>query len=163
MLPLTENDVRESFINASRRERTAAALPENFGNLDWDALDFLGWRDPKLPAVGYVVGPAGGSILGIMLREVDGKTRSRPQCSWCEDVLLPNDVVYFNAKRAGKAGRNGNTVGTLACANFECSANARRLPPLPYPGFDLETGRQRRIAELRSNFVNFAQRVGDGG
>lgn len=161
MLPMTEPDLRESFINASRRERTELTLPDDFGALDWGSLDFLGWRDAKLPAVGYVVGVSAGRLVGVMLREVNGRTRSRPQCSWCEDVLLPNDVVYFNAKRAGKAGRNGNTVSTLVCAGFECSANARRLPPLPYPGFDLESGRQRRIVELRGNFENFVQRIND--
>ncbi|MCQ9165526.1 FBP domain-containing protein [Arthrobacter sp. STN4] len=163
MQPMTENDLRDSLINASRRERTALALPADFDTLDWENLDFLGWRDAKLPAVGYVVGACEGGPVGIMLREVDSKARSRPQCSWCEDVLLPNDVVYFNARRAGKAGRNGNTVGTLACSHFECSANARRLPPLPYPGFDLESGRQRRIVGLRGNFASFVRKVRDDG
>ncbi len=44
-----------------------------------------------------------------MFRKAEGKTRSRPQCSWCEDVNLPNDVTFFNAKQAGPAGRNGDT------------------------------------------------------
>lgn len=161
MHALTEQQIRDSLINASRRERTALTLPAGFDTLPWDALEFLGWRDAKFPQVGYVVRESKGTTEGVMLRQVDGRTRSRPQCAWCEDVLLPNDVVYFNAKRAGKAGRNGNTVSTLVCASFECSANVRSLPPLPYPGFDLETGRQRRIAALQENIGNFVQRVTD--
>ena len=52
MLALTEKEIRASFINASVRERTSATLPVGFADLEWDRLDFLGWRDPKLPQVG---------------------------------------------------------------------------------------------------------------
>ena len=124
MHPLTENQIRASFINTSQRERNAVAMPE-LANINWDEVDFLGWRDRKIDNVGYVVVWLGEEPVGVMLRTGNGRTRARPQCSWCEDVHLPNDVVFFSAKRAGQAGRNGNTVGTLVCAGFECSANAQ--------------------------------------
>ncbi|SEB73390.1 FBP C-terminal treble-clef zinc-finger [Paramicrobacterium humi] len=161
MLSLTEKQIRASFINASVRERSALTLPANFDDLDWDALDFLGWRDPKLPKVGYVVAVLDGQPVGIMLKQAEAKTRTRPQCSWCEDVHLPNDVVFYSAKRAGQSGRNGNTVGTLVCANFECSANARRRPPTAYIGFDVEAARQRQIEALRANVGNFLRDIRD--
>ncbi len=152
MKQLTAADVRASFINTSLRERKAITLPAEFDTLVWTDLDYLGWKDPKLPTIGYVVSHLEDGPTGIMLRQSDGHTRSRPQCSWCEDVTLPNDVQYFNARRAGPAGRAGNTVSTLVCANFECSANVRKLPPLAYTGFDREAARVKRIErlELRS-------------
>ncbi|GAA4373143.1 FBP domain-containing protein [Paeniglutamicibacter cryotolerans] len=119
MLPLNEKQIRSSFLNASLRERKAITLPTGFDELEWDALDFLGWRDEKIPAFGYVVGEVDGAPVGVLMRQIDGKTRNRPQCSWCEDVNLPNDVVFFNAKRGGQAGRNGDTLGMLVCAKFE--------------------------------------------
>ncbi len=121
MLPLTDERIRASFINASLRERKALTLPE-LDDIRWGELDYLGWRDPKYPQLGYVVAELGGSAVGVLLRQSEGRTRSRPQCSWCEDVLLPNDVVLFVAKRAGDAGRKGDTVGTLVCS----SSNALR-------------------------------------
>ena len=102
------------------------------------------------------------SPVGVLLRQADGRIRSRPQCSWCEDVHLPNDVVFFIAKRAGKAGRNGNTLGTLVCAEFECSANVRKRPPTAYVGFDVEAARQHRIDALRTHVDAFLRRVQDG-
>jgi len=160
MHPLTENQIRASFINTSQRERNAVAMPE-LANINWDEVDFLGWRDRKIDNVGYVVVWLGEEPVGVMLRTGNGRTRARPQCSWCEDVHLPNDVVFFSAKRAGQAGRNGNTVGTLVCAGFECSANARKRPPLAYIGFDVEAARQARIEALQQNVTRFVAAVRD--
>lgn len=161
MHALTEKDLRASFVNASQRERNALTLPADLDEIDWGSTDFVGWRDTKFVLQGYIVVPVDDQPVGILLRESDQRTRTRPQCSWCEDVTLPNDVVFFSAKRAGRAGRNGDTVGTLVCANFECPTNVRRLPPLAYPGFDREAARQRRIDALRENVVNFARDIRD--
>jgi hypothetical protein len=159
MLPLDDTRIRASFINATQRERASVTLPAGFADLDWERFDLLAWRDPKLPKVGYVVIEQDGGHVGVILREADGRIRTRPQCSWCEDVTLPNDVVFYTAKRAGASGRNGDTVGTLACANFECSRNVRRLPPVAYIGFDVEAARQRRIEALREHVIGFVQAV----
>ncbi|MEV8215421.1 FBP domain-containing protein [Leifsonia sp. NPDC077715] len=161
MIPLTENQIRSSFVNASQRERKEATLPD-LAQLRFDDLDYLGWRDRKQPALGYVVAVVDGEPVGVLLRLADGRVRSRPQCSWCEDVHLPNDVVFFIAKRAGKAGRNGNTLGTLVCADFQCSANVRKRPPTAYVGFDVEAARQQRIDALREHVDAFVRRVMDG-
>ncbi|TFC97066.1 MULTISPECIES: FBP domain-containing protein [Cryobacterium] len=162
MLQLSAIDIRSSFINASLRERKALTLPRDFDTLPWDTLDYLGWRDPKIPGIGYVIVDLPEGPVGMLLRQADGKTRTRPQCSWCEDVHLPNEVVFFSIKRAGQAGRNGDTVGTLACAGFECSANVRKLPPVAYVGFDVQAARQRRIEALGVRVSNLARSVRDG-
>lgn len=162
MLALTEKEIRASFINASVRERTSATLPVGFADLEWDRLDFLGWRDPKLPQVGYVVVRVDEDVVGVMLRASEHKARSRPQCVWCEDVTLPNDVVFFSVRRPGPAGRNGDTVGTLVCEGFQCSANVRKPPPPAYLGFDIEAARQHRMAALRENITAFARTLRDG-
>lgn len=162
MLPIDGARIRASFINASQRERAAVTLPADFATLQWDAFDVLGWRDPKLPKVGYVVTETEGGLVGVVLRQSEGRIRTRPQCSWCEDVTLPNDVVFYTAKRSGAAGRNGDTVGILACAGFECSRNVRRLPPVAYLGFDVEAARLHRIEALREHVAGFVQAVREG-
>ena len=161
MLPLTEKQLQTSFINASQREVKNIAYPD-LTDLDWDRLDYLGWRDRKVPGIGYVVIELDGEPTGILLRQTDSKTRSRAQCSWCEDVTLPNDVVLFGAKRSGQAGRNGNTVGTLICDEFQCSANVRKLPPVAYLGFDVEAARLQRIENLRLRADRFIRDIRDG-
>jgi hypothetical protein len=163
MRPLTDKQLRASFINASLRERNSITLPADFSTLDWDTLDFFGWRDPKIAPVGYVVVELDVEPVGVMLRQADGKVRARPQCAWCEDVELPNDVLFFVAKRAGQAGRNGNTVGTLVCAHFECGVNVRRRPASATAGFDPEETKRRRIDTLREHARAFVLNVRDGG
>jgi hypothetical protein len=162
MQPISESTLRVSFINASQRERNNLTLP-HLDSLAWDKLDYLGWRDVKIPSLGYVLVQVDESPVGILLRQSEGTTRSRAQCSWCEDVQLPNDVALFSAKRSGQAGRNGNTVGTLVCANFECSANVRKRPPIAYLGFDVEAARERRIQSLQEHVQAFARDIRDGG
>lgn len=160
MDPLSEQRIRASFVNVSVRERAAIAVPD-LEVIDWSRRDFLGWRDNKSSHLAYVVIDLDGSSVGVMLRQADAAPRSRAQCAWCNDVTLPNDVVLFSARKAGRAGRNGDTIGTLACARFECPANVRRLPPPAYLGFDVEAARQRRIVALGENVRGFVRGVLD--
>lgn len=160
MHAFTEKDIRASFVNASLRERTALVVPP-LADVEWDTLDYLGWRDPKQPLAGFIVVPVDDAPVGILLRQAEQRIRARAQCSWCEDVTLPNDVVFFSAKRAGRAGRNGDTVGTLVCGRFECSGNVRRPMPPAYLGFDVEAARRRRIDALRAHAESFARDIRD--
>ena len=147
-------------MNASRKETSDITLPAGFDTLDWDALDYLGWRDPKIGRRAYAVVPTlDGDLVGILFRQAEASPRSRAQCSWCQDVKLPNDVVFWSAKRSGPAGRNGNTVGTLVCQDFQCSRNVRRTPPLAYEGYDVEGARLQRIEDLQLRVAAFVAEV----
>ncbi|CAQ00964.1 FBP domain-containing protein [Clavibacter sepedonicus] len=159
MLPLTESDIRASLVNASQREKRDLHLPDGFAELRWDRLDFLGWRDPKAPQRGIVVVPVGDELIGVLLQQSATAPRSRAQCTWCQDVRLPNPVGFYAARRAGAAGRNGNTVGTLVCTDFECSANVRKPRPIPYLGFDPEAATAQLIDDLRTRVAAFASDI----
>ena len=163
MLPITDQLIRASFVNASRKEIADLTLPADFADRDWDRLDYLGWRDPRFAKRAYLVVPVEGAHVGVILKQADADPKSRAQCSWCQDVRLPNDVVIFGARRSGHAGRNGNTVGILICSNFECSINVRRLPPVAYLGYDVEAARELRILELRERSQAFAISLRDDG
>ncbi|MDF2991684.1 MAG: translation elongation factor [Microbacterium sp.] len=162
MHALTPSTLRSSFVNVSTRERSALVVPTDLAASDWDRLDYFGWRDPKTPLLGFIVAEVDGTSVGLQLRQAEQPTRSRPQCSWCSDVTLPNDVVFFSARRGGKAGRAGNTVGTLLCSRFECSKNVRRLDPPAYLGHDVAAARDRRIEALRAHIDTFFRDVRDG-
>ncbi|PII84525.1 translation elongation factor [Leucobacter sp. OLJS4] len=163
MLPLNESIIRSSFVNASRREAKDAVLPDFLDAVAWDALDFLGWRDPKFAKRAYVVLPSlDGDPVGVVLRQADAAPRSRAMCSWCRDVRLPNDVVFWSARRVGDAGRRGATVGTLICRDFECSHNVRNDPPPAYEGYDVAAARAQRIDELRLKVAGFADMLVTG-
>jgi hypothetical protein len=159
MLPITVEALRASFVNASRREVTEMTVPD-LDPVDWDGLTFLGWRDPKTPRRAYAVVPTlDGDLVGIALRQAEASPRSRAQCSWCQDVKLPNDVVFYSAKRSGPAGRKGDTVGTLVCQDFQCSRNVRRTPPPAYEGYDVDAARLQRMEDLQLRVAAFATEV----
>lgn len=160
MRPLDERDIRASFLNASRKEVSDLNLPLDFAEIDFDRRDFLGWVDPKLPRRAYVVTWVDDDPVGVLLQRAEQRVLSRAQCSWCEDVTLRNDVQLFVARRAGAAGRKGDTVGVLVCAEFGCNRNVRVLPPLAYQGYDRELAREIRILRLQEHVTGFLGEVG---
>ncbi|MBW8763782.1 MAG: FBP domain-containing protein [Microbacterium sp.] len=159
MRPLDERAIRASFINASRKEVADLNLPVGFADIDFDKLDYLGWVDPKLPRRAYVVARLEDDPVGIFLQRAEQRLAARGQCSWCEDVTLRNDVQLFVARKAGAAGRKGDAVGTLVCAEFGCSRNVRMLPPLAYQGYDRELARDLRILRLQEHVSGFLTEV----
>jgi hypothetical protein len=157
MRPIDERAIRASFRNASRKEASDLNLPAGFRDIDFSRLDYLGWSDPKSPRRAYVLVEVDDTLAGVLLQQAEQRVIARAQCSWCDDVTLRNDVQLFTARKGGAAGRKGDTVGTLVCANFECSANVRRLPPLAYPGFDREAARDQRILRLGEHVRAFVR------
>ncbi len=164
MEPLTDKQIRASFVNASRREAAQAVLPV-LDTLDWERLDYLGWRDRKAPLVAYAVVPVDGTPTGVLLRSTDAKERIRRRavCAWCEDVVATDDVSLYVARRAGASGRRGNTIGTLICTHFLCSANVRRPPTRTEAGSAIEEVRAQMVANriegLRTRSAAFVAEV----
>ena len=103
MQPLTDSFIRSSFVNASRKEVKDMTLTEGFEALtdaDWAKLDFYGWRDPKFARRTYVVLPRLDSEpVGTVLKQAEASPRSRAMCNWHQDPRLPNDVLFWSAKR----------------------------------------------------------------
>ena len=163
MKPLTENEIRASFVNTTRREAKQATLP---ADLDlgprWESLDYLGWVDRSNPQRAYAVVPVDDEPVGLLLRASERTRKARTMCAWCEDAFATSDVTLFVARRAGAAGREGNSLGTLVHADFSCSAHVRRLPNSMEGGLDPQVLVARRVEELRSRSSAFARRVRDG-
>ncbi|MFC7487317.1 FBP domain-containing protein [Knoellia sp. CPCC 206453] len=164
--PLTENEIRSSFVNASKREVSQASLPVLDG-LDWERLEYLGWRDSKRP-LGYAVVVIDDVPTGIILRAAPpptalGGRRRSAICAWCEDPIETKDVSLYVAKRGGAAGRKGDTIGTLICTEFVCSSNVRRKPTFTELGSDDPTDRElfieRRIAGLTERSAKFVAAI----
>lgn len=163
MHALTENQLRASFVNATRREAAQATVPD-LNALDWDRLDYLGWQDRKAPLSAYVVVEHDDGLVGVLLRAGDRtRARRRAVCAWCADVVETADVSLYVARRAGAAGRKGDTIGTLICTDFRCSRNVRRRPTRSEAGTDADAVREqiveRRIADLRERTRAFVTEV----
>ncbi|NYE95754.1 hypothetical protein FHU41_002004 [Psychromicrobium silvestre] len=161
MQELTPDQIRQSFVNASRSEVKAVTFPTDFDAVDWENLDYLGWRDAKMPQRSYLIYPTENGPLGLLLRAPDGGSGKQRKvlCDLCRDVRCETEVYLYVAKRSGPAGRNGNTVGTLICANFRCSGNVRFVPPSKAPHLDAEAIRSRQIGGLKQRIELFFARV----
>ncbi len=131
MRPLTEDDVVASFVNAAPDELRLIALPPDFMLTDWDHLDFLAWRDPRTRSRGYVIAEVDGEPTGVVLRAAEGSSRARSaMCNLCHTMQPGDQVSLFTARKAGPAGRHGDSVGTYMCADLSCHETVRLAAPL---------------------------------
>ncbi|SDK28722.1 FBP domain-containing protein [Nonomuraea jiangxiensis] len=128
MNPITEHDIRTSFINCSKGEARRLNLPRDLAASPWPDLDFLGWRDPGAPERAYLVAERDGGLVGIALRLSQDVRRSFTKSTLCSVCVTPHSgagVALFTAPRVGAAGRQGNTVGLYMCADLACSLYVR--------------------------------------
>lgn len=164
MRPLTEPEVRDSFVNALPAELDRLALPWWFDAALWDSLDYLGWVDPALPERAYLVVAGHDRPTGVVLR----LPKNRPQghralCNLCWTQHKSQGAVLMVARRAGDAGLNHNTIGTYVCADLACSAYVRGLQRSFGGGFLPETlDPDLRIARLQENVASFVGRIAAG-
>ncbi|SDG68279.1 FBP C-terminal treble-clef zinc-finger [Lentzea fradiae] len=126
MKPLTEHDIRASFVNLTKGEAKRMHVPRDLGALPWDDLDFLGWRDPAAPDRSYLVVELDGVVTGVALRRAGKAGHARKTlCAWCLTTHQGDGVSLMTARKAGKSGQMGNSVGAYVCADLACSLYLR--------------------------------------
>lgn len=131
MRPLTEEELRASFVNAAPDELRVIEVPLSARTSDWYHFDFLAWRDPEFRGRGYLVAEVGGQPRGVVLRASESSSRSRAaMCNLCHTMQPGNQVSLFTARRAGDAGAHGDSIGTYICTDLSCHDNVRLAAPL---------------------------------
>ncbi|NKE62748.1 FBP domain-containing protein [Lentzea sp. PSKA42] len=126
MKPLTEHDIRASFVNSTKGEAKRMHVPKDLGDRPWDDLDYLGWRDPAAPDRSYLVIELDGRLVGIALRRASQAGHARKtMCAWCLTTHSGDGVSLMTARKAGKSGQLGNSVGVYLCADLACSLYLR--------------------------------------
>ncbi|WP_405766657.1 FBP domain-containing protein [Streptomyces sp. NBC_01538] len=126
MEPLTEQEIRAAFVNCTKGEAQRLSVPRDLAERPWDDLDFLGWRDPQAPDRAYLVTELDGRPTALALRSsapAFGQTR-RSLCSMCL-TSHTGGVSLMVAPKAGKAGKQGNSVGAYICGDLCCSLYVR--------------------------------------
>src|SRR6478672_3471414 len=101
MNPITEREIRASFVNCSKGEASRVGMPVDLAELPWADLDFLGWRDPGAPERAYLVAERQGRIVGLSLRASGGSARgfaSRSMCSICLTTRTAGGVALMTAR-----------------------------------------------------------------
>ena len=158
MRPMTEDDIRESFENATPEEVRLMAMPGDFILADWDHLDFFAWRDPRTRGRAYVVVEDDGETRGIVLRAAEGTSQARSaMCDLCHTMQPADQVSLFTARKAGAAGDHGDSIGTYICADLSCHEIVRLA--LPLAPSEMRASVDRRIDGTRERAESFVARV----
>lgn len=157
MTPLTESQIRASFVNLTKGAAGRANLPADLDEQPWPDLDYLGWRDPKAPARGYLVTVADDRPCGIALRVPEaGGGRRKTMCDLCRTV---GAVSLMVAPRAGKAGQRGDSVGTYVCTDLDCSAFVRNKRSNGTVVMEERLSVAEKIERLQGNLDTFVARI----
>ena len=161
MQPLSEQQIRRSMVNCSRGEAAKMPLPPNLDTLDWESLDYVGWRDAKAPLRAYLVTWRDGEPVGVALRVADasGARKVSAMCSLCRSTRTGGNVGLFTAKRAGESGRLGNSVGTYVCSDLACSRNARLAKSTREVTVDGTLDPEQRSEGVRTRLAKFIDEV----
>ncbi|EFL36679.1 conserved hypothetical protein [Streptomyces viridochromogenes DSM 40736] len=162
MKPLTEQDIRTSFINCSKGEAKRLAVPRDLAERPWDDLDFLGWRDPGAPDRSYLVVEREGRLVGLSMRFQTAQRGflHRSMCSLCLTTHPRGGVSLMTARKAGPAGREGNSVGVYMCTDLACSFYVRGKK-LPESGSRLDESLtlEAQIERTRGHLAAFLDKV----
>jgi hypothetical protein len=161
MKALSENEIRTSFVNCSKGEARRMRLPL-LREIQWEDLDFLGWRDPGAPERGYLVAEHDGSLVGVALRASTEVRRSFTKSTICSVCVTPHSgtgVALFTAARVGESGRQGNTVGTYLCSDLACSLYVRGKRHSDFRMRFESLTDEERILRLQVNMEGFLSEI----
>ncbi len=162
MRSLTEHDIRTSFVNCSKGEAKRLPLPRDLGQRPWDDLDFLGWRDPGAPDRSYLVTEREGRAVGVTLRFPSSQRGflRRSMCSLCLTTHPGGGVSLMTARKAGPAGREGNSVGLYMCTDLACSLYLRGKKALESGSrFEESLTLEEQIARTRGHLIAFLDKL----
>ncbi|GAA2259941.1 hypothetical protein GCM10010145_32480 [Streptomyces ruber] len=162
MRSLTERDIRASFVNCSKGEAKRLAVPRDLGERPWGDLDFLGWRDPGAPDRSYLVTERDDELVGVTLRfpSVKRGLLHRSLCSLCLTTHPGSGVSLMTARKAGAAGREGNSVGLYMCTDLACSLYIRgKKTPESGGRFEETLTQDEQIARTVGNLSSFLDKL----
>ena len=160
MRPLTQREIRPSFVNCTKGEMSRLHVPHDLASRPWGELDYLGWRDPQSPARGYLVADLDGHVQGIALRAPQSTVGAarRSMCSLCM-TMRSGGVSLMVAPRAGSRGQHDNTVGTYICSDLQCSLSIRGKRRADGPGIPETLSVEDRAARLLTHLAELLGRV----
>ncbi|MFF0816407.1 FBP domain-containing protein [Rhodococcus sp. NPDC003318] len=158
MLPVTEADIRASFVNCSKGDANRLTVPKDLTERPWEDLDFLGWGDPTLRGRCYIVVPGEDnlSLTGVALRYSTGGNGRAQMCTICKTTHTGGGVSLMTAQKAGESGRRGNTIGIYMCTDLACSLYARnKRRPAAGNRYRESLTLDEKVERVRGNISSF--------
>ncbi|BCN43133.1 FBP domain-containing protein [Rhodococcus hoagii] len=160
MDPITERDLRASFVNCSKGDAKRLPAPRDLDDRPWDDLDFLGWTDPAFPGRGYLVVPRADGPVGVAMRfEPNGSGKSQ-MCAICLTTHTRGGIALMTANKVGESGRAGNSVGIYMCIDLACPLYARgRKKPALGSRYREDLSPEEKTERVRVNIDAFVDRL----
>ena len=162
MRPLTEPEIRSAFVNCTKGEAKRLNVPRDLAGYPWDDLDFLGWRDPQAPDRAYFAAELDGGLVAVALRCPGPSPLQKRSniCSFCVTAHT-GGVTLMVAARGGKAGQQGNSVGTYLCTDLACSLYIRDKKPVVGLGgrFRERLTLEERADRTMTNLATFVDKI----
>ena len=162
MKALTELDIRTSFVNCTKGEAGRLPLPRDLADRPWGDLDFLGWQDLSAPDRSYLVTEQAGKLVGVVMRIATQKRGllHSAMCSRCVTSHPGNGVSLMTGRKAGPAGRQGNSVGVYICTDLACSLYIRgKKTPLTGGRLEESLTVEEQIDRMTGKLSNFLDKI----
>ena len=163
MHPVTEDAIRASFANCSQGEAKRIPMPRDLADVPWPELDFLGWRDHRASDRAYLVIPRGDGLTGVMLRSATSRKGFLKWniCSLCFTAHPGGGVTLMTGRKAGDAGRQGNSSGLYLCSDLACSLYIRGVKTPDIGGRVEEMlSEEEQIGRMTGKLEDFLARLG---
>jgi hypothetical protein len=149
-------------VNCTKGEAKRLNVPRDLAAQPWDDLDFLGWRDPQAPERACLAAELDGRLAAITLR-CPGPNPLQKRSNICSFCLTSHTggVTLMVAPRSGKAGQQGNSVGTYLCTDLACSLYMRGKKPVVGLGgrFKERLTLEEKIERTMANLAAFVDKV----
>ena len=102
MQPLTEQQIRESFVNTTKGDAERVPMT-GLHEVVWDEREYLGWHDAKAPQRAYLTVWQGDRPVSFVLRAAERRIRGgiSAMCSLCHSAQPGGQVRLFAAPRTG--------------------------------------------------------------
>lgn len=164
MDPLTEKQIRSSFVNCTKGEAARLKLPLDFNELPWEDLDFLGWVDPgaRSAPTSYAATPtATPSASPSASRAPAAPARSSPASARSASPATPPPASPSSSPPRRSPRPRGNTVGIYVCSDLACSLYIRgkRQPKLRAGHYEETLTTTEKIDRARTNLNAFTAKI----
>lgn len=150
MKPLTQEEILASFDPVDRPQ----VVEPDLSGCEWDALDYLGWKEPN-GHKGYLCVPLQDRIYGLILRfGAPGGGSRGGMCDLCYCVPREEGTRLVLVESWS---RPRTSYGINICADLSCSAAVRGQNEAGHMGETLNVG--HRIERLQLNLERFVRKV----
>ncbi|GHE73686.1 FBP domain-containing protein [Streptomyces vinaceus] len=160
MKPVTQSEIRSSFVNMSKSRSRALTVPVLDG-VDWEDLDFYAWTDGRDLSRAYLVVQRSDGPVAVELRATrrSADFRRKSICGLCFTSHPVGGTALFSALKGGKEGRLGNSVALYICRNLACSGYARKKIAAPMGQMDETLDLDERIARTVKSLEAFLTKI----